>query len=200
MGDMCVCAGPPDTIVQGEATVLIGGKPAATLGSMTAHGGSITVGEPTVLIGTGGSGATAVMAANKIPFPKINFALKTMASLSGRGSQLSEAAANQEALREAAENIEGDKRVYNLKWIKEEKIVRKSKVLRQVTLRASTLNFGEGESVTLTVTRHKKEMNEEGVEEIVDTELEELTGTVQNKIVEIVWEVEEDNEEEVSSN
>src|SRR5690554_6091992 len=29
MGDMCVCAGPPDTIVQGEATVLIGGKPAA---------------------------------------------------------------------------------------------------------------------------------------------------------------------------
>lgn len=103
MGDMCTCAGPPDSIVQGEATVLIGGKPAATIGSMTAHGGSITVGEPTVLIGTGGSGATVVMSANKIPFPKITPILKTLASLSGKGKQLKEAQANQEALKNEAE-------------------------------------------------------------------------------------------------
>lgn len=51
MGDMCVCVGPPDTIALGSATVLIGGKPAARLGDMTAHGGTITVGLPTVLIG-----------------------------------------------------------------------------------------------------------------------------------------------------
>ena len=51
MGDMCVCAGPPDSIVKGSATVLIGGKPAARMGDTTAHGGSIILGCPTVLIG-----------------------------------------------------------------------------------------------------------------------------------------------------
>lgn len=51
MGDLCTCAGPPDTIVLGSATVLIGGKPAARLGDTTAHGGSIVAGVPTVLIG-----------------------------------------------------------------------------------------------------------------------------------------------------
>lgn|SRR5688572_17226606 len=52
MGDMLVCTGPPDVIVAlCSATVLIGGKPAATMGSMTAHGGSIILGAPTVLIG-----------------------------------------------------------------------------------------------------------------------------------------------------
>ena len=51
MGDMCTCVGPPDTIIKGSATVLIGGKPAARMGDNTAHGGVITVGYPTVLIG-----------------------------------------------------------------------------------------------------------------------------------------------------
>lgn len=51
LGDMCVCVGPPDTIVQGSATVLIGGKPAARLGDTTAHGGSVVLGLPTVMIG-----------------------------------------------------------------------------------------------------------------------------------------------------
>ena len=35
----------------GEPTVLIGGMPAARLGDTTAHGGSIILGEFTVLIG-----------------------------------------------------------------------------------------------------------------------------------------------------
>ncbi len=35
----------------GSPTVLIGGVPAARLGDMTAHGGVIIVGAPTVLIG-----------------------------------------------------------------------------------------------------------------------------------------------------
>lgn len=51
MGDMCVCVGPPDSIVKGSATVMIGGKPAARMGDTTAHGGSIVLGAPTVLIG-----------------------------------------------------------------------------------------------------------------------------------------------------
>jgi uncharacterized Zn-binding protein involved in type VI secretion len=51
VGDMCVCTGPPDSIVAGSGTVLIGGKPAARMGDSTAHGGSIVLGCMTVLIG-----------------------------------------------------------------------------------------------------------------------------------------------------
>lgn len=51
IGDMCVCVGPPDSIIKGSATVLIGSKPAARLGDSTAHGGTIVVGCPTVMIG-----------------------------------------------------------------------------------------------------------------------------------------------------
>ncbi len=51
VGDMAVCVGPPDTIAMGSVTVMVGGMPAATLGSSTAHGGSVVLGLPTVLIG-----------------------------------------------------------------------------------------------------------------------------------------------------
>jgi uncharacterized Zn-binding protein involved in type VI secretion len=51
LGDMCVCTGPPDSIIMGSATVLIGGKPAARMGDPTAHGGTIILGCPTVIIG-----------------------------------------------------------------------------------------------------------------------------------------------------
>lgn len=51
MGDICVCVGPPDTIILGSTTVLIGNKPAARMGDSTAHGGKIVAGLPTVLIG-----------------------------------------------------------------------------------------------------------------------------------------------------
>jgi len=51
MGDTCVCTGPPDSIAGGSATVLIGGKPAARMGDLTAHGGTIVAGSPTVMIG-----------------------------------------------------------------------------------------------------------------------------------------------------
>ena len=49
--DNCVCVGPPDSIVKGSATVMIGNKPAARMGDSTAHGGSIVLGAPTVMIG-----------------------------------------------------------------------------------------------------------------------------------------------------
>ncbi len=51
VGDMCICVGPPDTIVKGSGTVLIGGMPAARMGDTTAHGGNIILGEFTVMIG-----------------------------------------------------------------------------------------------------------------------------------------------------
>ncbi|MCD4724982.1 MAG: PAAR domain-containing protein [Bacteroidales bacterium] len=51
VGDVAICVGPPDSIVKGSATVMIGGRPAARMGDTTAHGGVITIGCPTVLIG-----------------------------------------------------------------------------------------------------------------------------------------------------
>jgi len=51
VGDMLTCVGPPDTIVLGSFTVLVSGQPAARMGDVTAHGGVIVFGLPTVLIG-----------------------------------------------------------------------------------------------------------------------------------------------------
>jgi len=51
VGDTAICTGPPDIITMGSTGVLIGGRPAARVGDTTAHGGSIVIGCPTVLIG-----------------------------------------------------------------------------------------------------------------------------------------------------
>jgi uncharacterized Zn-binding protein involved in type VI secretion len=52
--DLATCVGPPDTIIIGSPTVLIGGLMAARIGDQTAHGGVIILGCPTVMIGDGG--------------------------------------------------------------------------------------------------------------------------------------------------
>ena len=51
VGDMALCVGPPDTIAMGSVTVMIGGQPAARLGDLSAHGGTVVMGCPTVMIG-----------------------------------------------------------------------------------------------------------------------------------------------------
>ncbi len=51
MGSTAVCVGPPDTIVKGSMTVLVGKKPLARMGDTCAHGGTIILGCPTVLAG-----------------------------------------------------------------------------------------------------------------------------------------------------
>lgn len=51
IGSAVTCVGPPDSIVAGSGTVMIGGKPAARMGDSCAHGGTITLGCMTVLIG-----------------------------------------------------------------------------------------------------------------------------------------------------
>ena len=56
VGDLATCVGPPDTIVKGSLTVQIGHKPAARIGDITAHGGVIVLGCPTVIIGDVGMG------------------------------------------------------------------------------------------------------------------------------------------------
>ena len=51
VGDMAVCVGPPDVIVLGSFTVLTMSMPQARIGDLTAHGGAIVLGLPTVLVG-----------------------------------------------------------------------------------------------------------------------------------------------------
>jgi len=51
VGDMCVCVGPPDSIIMGSITVMIGGKPGAKMSSSCAHGGTVIIGCPTVILG-----------------------------------------------------------------------------------------------------------------------------------------------------
>lgn len=66
VGDPAVCVGPPDAIALGSFTVQIGGQPSARMGDVTAHGGVIVAGLPTVLIGdsAGASGFSVTMQAD----------------------------------------------------------------------------------------------------------------------------------------
>ena len=51
IGDKLSCVGPPDMIVKGSGSVLIGGRPAARLMDTCEHGGMIVLGCFTVLVG-----------------------------------------------------------------------------------------------------------------------------------------------------
>src|SRR4029078_1609636 len=52
VGEMAVCVAPvPDVIAMGSLGVVIGFMPAARMGDLTAHGGTIALGCPTVLHG-----------------------------------------------------------------------------------------------------------------------------------------------------
>jgi uncharacterized Zn-binding protein involved in type VI secretion len=50
MGDMATCVGPPDTLILGSPKVLIMKKPAVRMGDSCAHGGTVILGFPMVLI------------------------------------------------------------------------------------------------------------------------------------------------------
>lgn len=64
--DMATCAGPPDFILKGSTGVQVNGKMAARMGDPTQHGGVITLGAGTVMIGevdgggSSGSGSSLV--------------------------------------------------------------------------------------------------------------------------------------------
>lgn len=51
VSDTAECTGPPDAVAAGCPTVLICGLPAARMGDACEHGGKITAGCATVLIG-----------------------------------------------------------------------------------------------------------------------------------------------------
>lgn len=62
-GDPALCSGPPDAIREGESSVIIGDMPAARLGDPMMHGGMITAGCVTVLIGSSAQAETLSFAA-----------------------------------------------------------------------------------------------------------------------------------------
>lgn len=52
MGNLAICVGPPDVLAKGSATVLVGKRPCVRMGiDVTAHGGTIVAGCPTVIVG-----------------------------------------------------------------------------------------------------------------------------------------------------
>lgn len=51
VGDMATCVGPPDVIAMGAFTKMFAKMPAARLTSLTAHGGTVVMGFPMVMIG-----------------------------------------------------------------------------------------------------------------------------------------------------
>lgn len=96
MGDICFCVGPPDSIILGSSGVFFGGKPAARMGDMTAHGGVITLGLPTVLIGEAGGGGGGGAAGGGVPPTALNSV----------GAGAAAAIANKQSLENAAKNGE----------------------------------------------------------------------------------------------
>ncbi|MBL3659081.1 PAAR domain-containing protein [Fulvivirga sediminis] len=186
-GDLCICSGPPDTIVQGHSAVMHNGKPAACVGDMTAHGGTITVGEPTVIHGfVSEPMKPSTMAVKKIPFPEI-----TMTNRITGNAQ--EAIANQEEIKRQAEDMEGEPRIYNVQWVMGDLVIRDAQVYKEVTVRAYVSNIADGESITFSI---KKAVETDNNEEATEEDIIELTGTVKDKMVEVTWEIEKakDNE------
>jgi uncharacterized Zn-binding protein involved in type VI secretion len=51
VGDLATCVGPPDSIVKGSSTVFVTGIPLARIGDTCAHGGVVSMGCPTVIVG-----------------------------------------------------------------------------------------------------------------------------------------------------
>lgn len=96
MGDMCTCTGPPDTIILGSAGVLIGGKPAARMGDQCSHGGMITLGCVTVLIGEtmAGSGGGGMASMTVINSPVMKIQAKAMQDAAKQGEVLVHNASN----------------------------------------------------------------------------------------------------------
>lgn len=48
---VATCVGPPDTVAKGSGTVLTGSLPQARAGDSCVHGGAISAGAPTVMVG-----------------------------------------------------------------------------------------------------------------------------------------------------
>lgn len=95
VGDMATCVGPPDVITLGSPTVLIGNMMAARIGDITAHGGVIVMGFPTVMIGQVGMGSPVVVSPIELFFspdpPAANEQVAALQSAAVSGAPFCEA-------------------------------------------------------------------------------------------------------------
>ncbi len=183
MGDTATCAGPPDTIVQGNPSVLINGVPVACQGDMTAHGGTITAGDPTVLISTATPKPSVTMPLKKIPFPKINILDDIGSALVGKAKSHKQGKENIEEIKKAAEDFEKEPYIYNVRWIKKEKSINQVKEEKDVFIVADVANASDGETVNFSISKLNKEGEKVG--EPID-----LSGQVKDGKVEVEWKTE----------
>lgn len=216
MGDMCVCTGPPDTIALGSTGVMIGGKPAARMGDMCAHGGSIVVGCPTVLIGEVAPGGGAGVAAGEFTVEAaINAIVLELKSSEGGAEgvlalrqnltlqqaamegipfcEVCEPPSNQDEQNQSKKVKEEKKnpKITNLVWMKGDQIIDSSKVGRGVKVRAQVQDIDDGEELTFLIS--DPSIIGDGVEPI------ELKGKVKGGYAEVDWEVVEPYTDEDAS-
>jgi len=104
MGDKVICTGCGmiATIIQGDANVIVGGKPVAYVGCMTSHGGIITSGQANAFISGAKPPNIVTMPIEKINFPNITAKNMVLASLAGHGAKLKKAKENIEKLKKLA--------------------------------------------------------------------------------------------------
>ncbi len=155
----------------------------------TPAGGVISIGESTVLIGTGGSGASATMAVSSIPFPDISFVSKVLASVVGQGDSLAQAQANQEQIRKEAEEYEPDPVILRAEFFDEETDAKISEtdMIETVKMRVYTRNIPDGGTVTINLSRVK--IKDKDGKKVEDEEVVTLTGTVNGDVAIVEYEV-----------
>src|SRR5690554_19240 len=147
------------------------GKPVATIGSMhvcpmvTGYiphvGGPVSgPGMPGVTVGPNTPTPDAVMPLKKIPFPKISLLDIVGAAVKGKGKDLKQARKNQEAIKKAAEEQEPRPAIFNVRWLKEDKVTRDGRVKKAVRVSADVTDIADGESITFSIER-KNPLTEE---------------------------------------
>lgn len=181
MGDMCVCCGPPDTIVQGYPGVMVDGVPIVVQNAMTAHGGMVPMGVPGVTISSAQPVQPITMSIKKIPFPKIRMIDTAGAAVTGNSNKLNEAKSNIKELKENAQNQEP--MIYNVRWMKDDVHISDTEELEKIKVKASVAGIDEGESIHFDITRT---LDTDGSEKKY-----ELSGVVTDGEVEVEIEVEE---------
>ena len=189
VGDLCTCAaGPPAVIVQGQPGVMHGGVPAVAQNCLTSHGGTFATGEPNVLHGP-------VTELQK-PYRRYRREVAAQTSVAVAAPASATAAMRQVEKRGALTRVPGREeapgsewaglpRIFNMQWVSEKRVVRNGELYKEVTIRGQVHNIEEGQSVTLTI----KAPNIEGREADGEQEIVQLTGTVKDRRVEVVWEI-----------
>ncbi len=186
LGDICTCAGPPDTIVTGCPGVLVNGKPVATVGSLTAHGGQVITGVPGVTITAATPVKPAVMPLKQIPFPEISLTSRLLAPKLAQ-----EAAQKHQEVKDCINQKDNKpRRILNLQWKYKDLRIGESQTGTTVMLTADTWGFEDGEEVTFAVCLSARNDTQE------KKEIDRVTGTVRDNHIEIEWTIDKEKIEE----